>query len=85
MALRRQPVRNPDTDMAAELPILSGPGSSTRVIYEEMTIYYMHSVNGSSFYSSSRNAGAYEKKGLNVKVTKENRMAFMSIFHNTKR
>jgi hypothetical protein len=85
MALRRQPVRNPDTEMAAGLPNLSGPGSSTRVIYDEMTIYYMHSVNGSSFYSSSRNEGAYEKKGLDVKVTKETRMAFMSIFHNTEK
>jgi hypothetical protein len=47
----------------------------------------MRSVSRSSFYSSSRNAGAYEKnlKGLNVTVTMENRMEFVSILYNEMR
>ncbi len=72
MALRSQPVRNADTGMAAGLPNLSGPGS----------IYCMHSVSEFSFDSSSFNAGAYKKKDLNVKVTKEDRVEIVSIFHN---
>jgi len=42
----------------------------------------MHSVSEFSFDSSSFNAGAYKKKDLNVKVTKEDRVEIVSIFHN---